>query len=147
MASEQTHHRVLLASYLGSPNHHGIYVESETATTTNERWGRLFHVIGSLQSGMAFEVKRAIYPLESPSGESVRHVGWVAHDNFIQRIEGVCANIPPPNKQFDFMRRLFPNEPLRHCQHWVAEVVRALIDSGVLEPLGPLDNGETVFRS
>jgi hypothetical protein len=54
----------------------------------------------------------------------------------------MCEGIPPPKKQYNLRsNRLFLNEPICHCQHWAREAIDALLDAGVLEPLGPDDNG------
>lgn len=144
MASELTHYRVYLAAYLGNPEHHAIYVNSGTNCRPN--FGYIFHVAGSLQLGMNFETKRCIHPFRSHAGESMRQVGWVSQEDFLKRIEDVCLGITPPKKQFHGPRRLFPQEPVRHCQHWAAEAIDALLSSGVLEPLRPNDNGDTIRR-
>ncbi|KAK4034988.1 hypothetical protein C8A01DRAFT_18299 [Parachaetomium inaequale] len=151
MASEQTHYRVFLGFYLGlRGDHHGIYVETDVNTNpvepSQQNRGQLFHSRGSLQTGMHLEVKPVICPLFSVSGKAVQQLGWVSRDNFRERIEEVCRGVPQPKKQFQLNKRLFPDEPLRHCQHWASDAVEALFHAGVLEPLGPSDNGEVVYR-
>ncbi|KAE8376592.1 hypothetical protein BDV26DRAFT_265191 [Aspergillus bertholletiae] len=47
-------------------------------------------------------------------------------------ILGICEGVPVPKKQFHGARRLYPREPLRRWQEWVAEAVNALKGEGVL---------------
>jgi hypothetical protein len=44
----------------------------------------------------------------------------------------ICRSIPPPKKQFNGPKRLYPKEPLRRCQEWIDEAVEALISNGIL---------------
>lgn len=46
------------------------------------------------------------------------------------RVLEVCESVPVPKKQFQGARRLYPREPLRRCQEWVAEAVDALKGEG-----------------
>jgi hypothetical protein len=108
--------------------------------------GWLFHVEGNLLSGMAFEEKRDNYPFVSATGETIQQIGWISHEDFPQRIREVCEGIPPPKKQYNLRSsRLFPNEPIRHCQHWAREAIDALL-AEVLEPLGPDDDRDIQKR-
>ncbi|KAK4153044.1 hypothetical protein C8A00DRAFT_15708 [Chaetomidium leptoderma] len=153
MASDNTHYRVYLATYLGvreNPNHHAIYVESEPNLDQGSEdisSGHLFHVKGSTLDGMQFELKRAQRnPLFSFLGKSIQPVGWVSHDNFRERIERVCQRIPPPHKQFTLSGQMFPNVPPRDCHHWALDAIHALCAAGVLEPLGESDDRATLIR-
>lgn len=144
MASDKGRYRVYLAGYLGNHDsqHHAIYVDTDIVQ--GKRWGWLFHVTGNLLSGMTFEEKYAIYPLLSASGESIQQLGWISYNKFPEGIREVCEGIPPPKSQYTLAsKRLFPNEPIRHCQHWVREAMDALFVAGVVEPLGPEEKGES----
>ncbi|KAH8907471.1 hypothetical protein BR93DRAFT_967375 [Coniochaeta sp. PMI_546] len=141
MASTLTHYPVYLTTYW-SPrdDHHAIYVDTNT-----ESGGYLFHVEGSLQTGMAFVAKKACHPFISATGEPVRHIGWVSHHKFVD-IGRVCETVPPPCKQYELSKRLVPRHAIRHCQHWAGEAIDALRKQAILEPLGPGDDAEVIMR-
>lgn len=145
MASVLTHYPVSLAAYLGARgDHHAIYVHLNKGSKEGLK-GYLFHVIGSLQSGMALEVREEPHPFDTPTGDSVQQVGWVSHDMFVD-IERICKTIPPPEKQWLGAKLLVRKTEIRHCQHWAAEAIDALRKEGILEPLGPSDNGAIIMR-
>ncbi|OJD26070.1 hypothetical protein ACJ73_02552 [Blastomyces percursus] len=81
---------------------------------------------------MFFENKPVRKPDESASFVSKEQIGSVTHDNY-SCILTTCENILPPKKQFHGPKRLYPDEPLRRCQEWTAEVIQALIDNQVLQ--------------
>lgn len=113
---------------LGTPrNHHAIFVETDASGS-----GVQFHVTGNIQSGMSFETEAAQRPEQSVTFVDKTLLGWVAVGNF-QYIEGVCRGVPPPLKQFDGPKRLYPKEPLRRCQEWTNEAIQALAASGLLQ--------------
>nr|KMM69071.1 hypothetical protein CPAG_05394 [Coccidioides posadasii RMSCC 3488] len=121
---------VYRVAYSGLPrDHHTIFVETcEEGPET----GRLFHVSGDIQNGMFFENKPVRKPDESATFISKERIGSVTHDNY-SRVLTTCENIPPPKKQFQGPKRLYPDEPLRRCQEWTAEAIQALIDTQVLQ--------------
>lgn len=60
-------------------------------------------------------------------------VGTVAQEDYEQRFLAVCEGVPPPKKQFEGSKRLYPGEPLRRCGQWADEAVEALAEAGVLK--------------
>lgn len=115
-------------AYLGAPrDHHAIFVETDA-----NGGGVVFHVTGDIQNGMRFEMKAAKRPEDSASFVNKTFLGWVVADNY-QHIEGICRGIPPPKKQFNGAKKLYPKEPLRRCQEWTNETIQALTASGVLQ--------------
>ncbi|KAG6092773.1 hypothetical protein E4U30_004957 [Claviceps sp. LM220 group G6] len=132
---------VFRVEYLGmSLNHHAIFVQ-----TNSDGSGMLYHVIGSIQKGMTFEHKQGKKPDDASSFIKKTHLGWVTIDKY-PFVERICRSVPPPKKQFEVQRRLFPREPLRRCQEWTDEAVEALSSSGILQPgrapesQGPFDH-------
>ncbi|KAJ5367860.1 hypothetical protein N7541_001801 [Penicillium brevicompactum] len=100
-------YNVYRVSYAGLPrDHHAIFVEMN-----NDQSGHLF------QSG---------------TYQSKEFIGRVAAADFA-RILPTCESIPPPKKQFEGARRLYPKEPLRRCQEWTQEAVNALVTAGILK--------------
>jgi hypothetical protein len=152
-ASDNTHYKVYLVAYEGLQefDHHAIYVDSEPNLQlgpTGKSSGHVFHVQGSILEGMDFEVKKVVRHdlLFLTLGKSMLPVGWVLHENFVERIEKVCQNIPPPHSQLTLRSRpIYPNIPIRHCQHWAADAMHALCVAEVLEPLGPSDDQTVVL--
>lgn len=119
---------VYRVAYLGAPrNHHAIFVE-----TSDDGSGVIIHVTGDIQNGMKFEQKAGRRPEESASFVEKSLLGSVIIDNYYY-IEEICRNIPPPKKQFNGPKRLYPKEPLRRCQEWTNEAIEALISNGVLQ--------------
>lgn len=113
---------------LGAPrNHNAIFVETDASGG-----GVVFHVTGDIQNGMRFETKAAKRPEDSVTFVDKTLLGWVTAGNF-QYIEGVCRGVPPPLKQFDGPKRLYPKEPLRRCQEWTNETILALNANGLLQ--------------
>ncbi|OIW30982.1 hypothetical protein CONLIGDRAFT_574293, partial [Coniochaeta ligniaria NRRL 30616] len=125
--------------------HHAIYVETEK-TIGN---GMLYHVEGNLLVGMRLECKPAKDPRKSITGVSSQHIGWITAQNHdSDRMKEICSTVPPPAAQLNLNgSRLDPSKPIRHCQHWVAEVIGALKEEGILEPLGPTDDPSIQLRS
>ncbi|EGD86028.1 hypothetical protein H112_06951 [Trichophyton rubrum D6] len=99
-------------------DHHAIFVET---SENGEKTGHLFQVKGNIQNGMSFE--------QRPEGQPE------ASSSFIDKQEigaGICEGIPPPRKQFEGAKRLYPKEPIRRCQEWTAEAIQALKEAQVL---------------
>ncbi|KAH6634446.1 hypothetical protein B0J18DRAFT_19961 [Chaetomium sp. MPI-SDFR-AT-0129] len=151
MVSQDTHYKVFLAEYCRIPeNHHAIYIDSHPSDPVS-RHGQIFHVIGSLQTGLKFETRTVVFPFDTPGGESIQHIGWILKgdqtaEECFRRVEAVCLTIPPPKKQYNLMKRLYPDEPIRHCQHWIQEAKEALFAANILEPLNPDDDGQVILR-
>ncbi|OAA52878.1 hypothetical protein ISF_09261 [Cordyceps fumosorosea ARSEF 2679] len=126
-------HRVYLAISLGAPrDHHALFIPDDAAAPADSPGpGTVFQAAGSIQHGMTFEVKTRHQPESSPEFLRREYLGWVAAAD-LPRVRAVCEAVPPPKKQFDGARRLFPGEPLRRCQEWTREAVDALAAAGVL---------------
>ena len=134
MAQASSHtspsHEVYLVESQGAPrNHHALFVETPESGAKS---GHIFQVTGNIQQGMTFERKTAEEPELSLTFISKSHLGSVRTVDF-SRISEVCRNIPPPKKQFDGPKRLYPTEPLRRCQEWTSEAIQALNDAHMLQ--------------
>ncbi|KAF4615581.1 hypothetical protein G7Y89_g15294 [Cudoniella acicularis] len=120
-------YNVYVAAYTGAPrDHHTIFVETEADSS-----GHIFQVTGNIQQGMTHEFKRAKKPEDSYSFVSKTLVGTVTKENYPQ-IATICTGITPPHKQFNGPRKINPSEPLRRCQEWNADAIKALKDAAVL---------------
>ena len=62
-----------------------------------------------------------------------KKVGTVSQADYPARFIAVCERVPPPKKQFDGAKRLYPKEPVRRCGEWAEETVEALTQAGVLK--------------
>jgi hypothetical protein len=112
---------------LGAPrNHHAIFVEMKAVGR-----GNVLQVTGNIHNGMVFEAKQDVCPRDSTEFIGQHLLGWVPVDGYAA-MEELCRNHPPPKKQFDGPRRLFPKEPLRRCQEWTKEACEALVSGGIL---------------
>ncbi|UDD62420.1 hypothetical protein AFCA_009736 [Aspergillus flavus] len=120
---------VYLMAESGLPrDHHAIFVETyENGPST----GHLYHVKGNIQEGMISEHRAEQPPEEIPGFCGKEKLGVVAVAEY-GRVLGICEGVPVPQKQFQGAKRLYPREPLRRCQEWVAEAVDALKGEGVL---------------
>jgi hypothetical protein len=81
--------------------------------------------------GMSFEHRIAEEPENSASFIGKEYLGTVTHANYA-RVQTICEGIPPPKKQFQGPKRLYPSEPLRRCQKWTTEAIAALTAEQVL---------------
>lgn len=123
----ETGYRVFINGYLGAPrDHHGIFVELE-----EDGSGYLYHVEGSVQTGMRYNPKPARPPLDSPSLQGQKEIGWVPASLYAH-IHSICSAIPPPPKQYDGPKLLVPRNKLRRCQEWTREAVHELRAQGIL---------------
>lgn len=121
-------YNVFLTAYIGAPrDHHAIFVE-----TAADGSGYIFQVTGDIQNGMRYEYKESKKPETSASFSSKKTLGQVAATDW-DRIGELCSKIPPPKKQFQGSKRLFPKEPLRRCQDWTQEAIHSLTSAGVLQ--------------
>lgn len=133
MHSKATHYPIFLVGFLSARgDHHAIYVETSTESGDKGR-GDLFHVVGSLQAGIVYEHRVDTHsPVASLSFTFLKQIGCVSHENLGQ-VNSICETITPPEKQWELTRRLVPEEEIRHCQHWAAEVAHTLREQSVLE--------------
>ncbi|KAH6617607.1 hypothetical protein F5144DRAFT_607095 [Chaetomium tenue] len=168
MASKDTHYKVYLAAYKGDchgygrmqgpdggareadPEHHAIYVETVPGgdeDPNNRGSGCLFHSVGGTIWGMDFERKDTIDPRLTSRGKRMTPMGWVSHGKFRDEFEAVCRRVPLPHSQRTLAnRKIYPNIPLRHCQHWALDAIHALCVAEVLEPLTPSDSRAPLNR-
>lgn len=120
---------------LGAPrDHHAIFIETDTNTGA----GVIIQVTGNIQIGMTFESKPGNRPEDSNGFVEKTLLGWVSANNH-HHIEYLCRTIPPPKKQFDGPKRLYPQEPLRRCQEWTKEATQRLISSNIILKEEPTD--------
>lgn len=108
-------------------NHHAIFVRFGNGSEP----GRLFNVTGHIMSGMSYETIEPSQPEDSPTFLEMSSLGWVSTSD-LHRVDDVCRANPPPGKQFDGLRRIDPNTPLRRCQEWAVETVQQLKGQGIL---------------
>lgn len=119
---------VYRVAYLGAPrDHHAIFVE-----TNADGSGNVTHVTGDIQNGMKLDQKAGKRPELSTSFVEKSLLGSVSINDY-PYIWEICRSIPPPKKQFNGPKRLYPKEPLRRCQEWTDEAVAALISNGILQ--------------
>ena len=144
MGPNPSSYRVYLGRYLTwkKSHHHAIYVETEAAKGE----GMIYHVVGNLLTGMELGFGAALDPLRSTTGVSKQHLGWITKENY-HLMKAVCSMIPPPTAQMALDgTKLDLSQPIRHCQHWVAEAIDALKTGGLLDPLGPTDDPTIQLR-
>ncbi|EPS43661.1 hypothetical protein H072_2355 [Dactylellina haptotyla CBS 200.50] len=115
----------------GRQDHHAIFIETEGQ---GPKTGHLYQVAGSMQNGMTFEHR----PEEAPENSinfvflSKKFLGSVRDVDY-PKIMDICEHVPPPKKQFQGPKKLYPKEPLRACQEWVAEVIQIMGEEEVLQ--------------
>lgn len=127
-------YNVYLAESLGGGNsdHHAILVEpaaSQSALPNFENQGYLYQVKGNIAQGMTYEFRQA-KDEDFYLGKTL--LGTVDADDF-NCIDRICSALPPPKKQFNGPKRLYPREKLYKCQAWTRDVLRALEAEGVLK--------------
>lgn len=121
-------HTVYLVVSISIPrDHHAIFVETESDGN-----GIIFQVTGNIQNGMTYETKPGERPEESATFISKTTIGIVSAVNF-PRIDTICRSVPSPPKQFDGVKRIYPDVPLKRCQEWTQEAIQALKEDGVLD--------------
>lgn len=120
-----------LVESLGLPrNHHALFLQLGDCGN-----GHQFQVKGNISEGMTYEAK----PIDSPEIDagyiSKTQLGWVSTETgeMCSRIDQICRSIPPPAKQFDGAKRIWPSQRLRRCQEWTLEVIQLLEELGVLQ--------------
>lgn len=147
MASEITHYPVYLSAHLGGGerDHHLIFIQTDINDDEVPAGGYYFHVVGTLQIGMAINFEKRRHPFHSYTFKWLQHKGWMRHGD-LEKAKEICNGVAPPAKQFDGPRRLAKGTPLRRCQHWAAEALDAMRAEGVLKPLGEGDSGEIIYR-
>ncbi|TVY50553.1 hypothetical protein LCER1_G008410 [Lachnellula cervina] len=127
---------VYLVEYSGMPrNHRGIFVETKE---DGGRSGYLYQVTGDILHGMVYQHKPAKEPETSATFSGLKElIGTVTTNNYVH-IRSVVDSIPPPKKQYDGFKKIFPNEPLRRCHEWTNEAIQALKDRGIIQrPVSP----------
>ncbi|WPH03071.1 Hypothetical protein R9X50_00594500 [Acrodontium crateriforme] len=122
-------YNVYTAEYLGSPNHVGIFVETESNGN-----GLNFHVTGSILAGMIYECKAAKRPDDSATfvpGTKIR-IGSLEKSK-LSDFESVCRSVPAPGAQvrLNGMPK-DPSKPIRRCGDWVGDVKEKIIADGIL---------------
>ncbi|KAK2735810.1 hypothetical protein FQN55_001992 [Onygenales sp. PD_40] len=121
-------YKVYLVISAGLPrDHHALFIETDPNTLS----GHIYQVTGNVQNGMAFEDKPGEPPEQQPTFQGKKLIGTVPKENE-KAFKDVCLGLEPPKKQFDGPKRLYPGEPIRRCQEWTTEAIRALVSSGVL---------------
>ena len=139
---------IYLAESLGGGNsdHHAILVElmtksgastpitqsttaASTAATHQPPTGFLYQVKGSIAQGMEYEFREARAE-DFYLGKTL--LGTVDADDF-NCVDRVCSSLPPPKKQFNGPKRLYPREKLYKCQAWTRDVLGKFEAEGVLK--------------
>lgn len=126
-------YNVYTVEYLGSPNHVGLFVETNT-----DKSGQIFHVTGNLLTGMTYENKPAKRPEDSASyvPGSQKFVGRIAQSD-MENLDELCRSVKPPEAQLHLSGRpRNPSERLRRCGEWVQEVKEKALDEGLIVPCG-----------
>lgn len=109
-------------------NHHSLFIQTSPSGS-----GFIYLVSGNIQTGMFFNHKQSSIPLDEADFLSMTQIGCVSVQGFEKgRMKQVVESVEEPKKQFEGARRLFPREPLRRCQEWMAEVIARLGNEGVL---------------
>jgi hypothetical protein len=122
----------LLTSFGAPRNHHSIFI-----STSPDNSGFIYQVTGNIQMGMTYGHRPTTNPEESHDIISKTYLGTVSEEDYNNdRIRSVVESIPAPAKQFDGPKRIDASVPLRRCQEWTAEAIRALKDGGVLRTEG-----------
>lgn len=76
MASLATHYPISLESYVGyERDHHAIFVR---INDSNKNCGHLFHVVGTIQSGMSLEIRHNCHDPKESFSQVRRCQEWVA---------------------------------------------------------------------
>jgi hypothetical protein len=122
-------YNVYLAESLGGgkSDHHAILVARDIPSKTREpRF--LYQVKGSIAQGMTYEFREA---REDDFMLGKTWLGTVEAEDF-NCIDRICSSVPPPGKQFDGPRRLYPRKKLYKCQAWTRAALRALEAEGIL---------------
>jgi len=118
-----------LLTTIGLPrDHHSLFIQTSPSGS-----GFIYQVSGNIQTGMLFNHKPSSPPSDEADYISMTQIGRVRVQEFENgRLKQVVESVEEPKKQFDGTRRLFPQEPLRRCQEWTAEVIARLGKEGVL---------------
>lgn len=80
---------------------------------------------------MTYEERPSRDPQTSASFVSKTSIGYI-DSGALDSLRSVCMGNPPPKKQFNGPKRLYPKEPLRRCQEWTNETIDMLVANGVL---------------
>ena len=130
-------YNVYTPQYHGSPhNHVALFVRRSTSAP--EASGKCFHVIGTILTGMHFEIRDRESPPEAPDyvPETMLLVGTVKEGDEA-RLEEICRAVPPPEPQRKQNGKAKdPGKPLRRYGEWVQEVFETLKAEGVVHEDG-----------
>ncbi|THX26595.1 hypothetical protein D6D10_09668 [Aureobasidium pullulans] len=108
-------------------DHMAIFVE-----TDKDKSGRIFHVTGSIQLGMAYVTSDQKSPEESLTYNTKHYLGKIDAGS-LEAVDTICRRIDVPGKQFDGNKMLVPRSQLRNCQHWTKDAISALQASGMIK--------------
>jgi len=105
---------VYLVDCMGMPrNHHVIFVETHE---DGDKTGYLYQVTGNIQTVMIHEHRKAKQPeIPNSFGGLKQLIGTFTPNNYVH-IRSVVNGVPPPKKQFNGLKKIYPNDPLRRCQ-------------------------------
>jgi hypothetical protein len=134
MPEDLNYYSVYQVDSAGMPRDHlAIFIETNLPTIGS---GFNFQVSGSVQQGMFLNHRPGPRPEDDEGSAFIAKqlIGRVKAEDFDSgRLRDLCDGVPPPEKQFDGPKRLFPAKKLRMCREWVHEVVQVLKKDGVLE--------------
>lgn len=104
-------YNVYMDASLRAPcDHWAIFIEIEP-----DHSGFIFQVTGNIQAGMTFGHRKSNKPEDSTEFMSKTFIGTVSEENYA-KIQSTVEGIPAPRKQFDGLKRIYRDRPLRHCQ-------------------------------
>jgi hypothetical protein len=99
-------------------NHHAIFIK-----TGEKEEGTIFNATGNAINGFNLEIRETSQsPRLEATFESWREIGVIAI-NDLPRVKAMCEANPPPEKQYDGLKRIEPAQPLRRCQEWTRETI------------------------
>ena len=125
-------YNVYRVEHLGTQtNHVQIFIE----TAPDDGSGIIYHVTGTILTGMTLEIKPAGRPESStetfvPNSKTL--VGRLEPSN-VHLFEAVCRAVPPPGAQLKLNGQ--PRDPLvpvRRCGEWVEEVLVKVTSGGIM---------------
>lgn len=123
-----SHYSVYLVESMGMPrNHHAIFIK-----TGNKEEGTIFNVTGNAMNGFTLEIREASQsPRLEATFESWTEIGVIVVDD-LPRVKAICEANSPPGKQYDGLKKIDPEKPLRRCQEWTRETIGHWREQGVL---------------
>ncbi|KLO83523.1 uncharacterized protein LW93_305 [Fusarium fujikuroi] len=123
-----SHYSVYLVESMGIPrNHHANFIK-----TGNKKEGTIFNVTGNAMNGSILEIRETSQsPRSEATFESWTEIGVIVVDD-LPRVKAICEANHPPGKQYDGLKKIDPEKPLRRCQEWTRETIGHLREQGVL---------------